>query len=38
MIPFVEVVGSGLIVAPTQYGLTAANVGVTIGFTVIVIV
>ena len=38
MIPFVDVVGNALIVAPTQYGLTAANVGVTIGFTVIVIV
>ena len=34
--PLVEVVGSGVKVAPEQIGATAVNVGVTIGFTVIV--
>jgi hypothetical protein len=31
VIPFVEVVGSAGMVAPEQYGPTAANVGVTFG-------
>ena len=35
VIPLVEVVGNGEIVAPEQNGPTAVNVGVTIGFTVI---
>src|SRR6478735_471091 len=36
--PLVEVVGSGVKVAPAQIGATAVNVGVTFGLTVIVIV
>ena len=36
--PLVEVVGSGVKVAPEQIGATALNVGVTFGLTVIVIV
>jgi hypothetical protein len=36
VMPFVEVVGSAGIVAPEQYGPTGANVGVTLGLTVIV--
>ena len=35
VIPFVEVVGKVLKVAPLQIGLTAVNVGVTLGLTVI---
>ena len=35
VIPLVEVVGNGEIVAPEQNGPTAVNVGVTFGFTVI---
>ena len=38
MIPFVEVVGKAAKVAPEQIGFTVANVGVTFGFTVIVLV
>ena len=38
MIPFVEVVGNAAKVAPEQIGFTVANVGVTFGFTVIVLV
>ena len=38
VIPLVEVVGNAEIVAPEQYGPTAANVGVTFGVIVIVIV
>ena len=38
MIPFVEVVGNGAKVAPVQIGFTTANVGVTFGLTVIVLV
>jgi hypothetical protein len=34
--PLVEVVGSADKVSPEQIGATAANVGVTFGFTVIV--
>ena len=34
--PLVEVVGSGASVAPEQIGVTAVNVGVTFGLTVIV--
>ncbi len=34
--PFVEVDGRAGIVAPEQYGPTAANAGVTFGLTVIV--
>jgi len=37
VIPFVEVVGNGLSVAPEQIGPTAANRGVTFGLTTIVI-
>ena len=36
VMPFVEVVGSGASVAPEQIGVTAVNVGVTFGLTVIV--
>ena len=36
VIPFVDVVGNAGIVAPEQYGPTAANVGVTFGVIVIV--
>jgi hypothetical protein len=36
VIPFVEVVGSAGMVAPEQYGPTAANTGVTMGLMVIV--
>ena len=36
VMPFVEVVGKVEIVAPLQYGPTAANVGVTFGVMVIV--
>jgi len=36
VIPLVEVVGSGVRVAPEQIGATAVNVGVTFGLTVIV--
>ena len=38
VIPFVEVVGKAAKVAPVQIGFTVANVGVTFGLTVIVIV
>jgi hypothetical protein len=38
VIPFVEVVGKALNAAPEQIGATALNVGVKIGFTVMVIV
>ena len=38
VIPFVEVVGNAANVAPEQIGFTAANVGVTCEFMVIVIV
>ena len=38
VMPFLDVVGRAEIVAPEQYGPTAANVGVTLGLTVIVIV
>src|SRR6478735_1082402 len=38
VMPLVEVVGSGVKVAPAQIGATAVNVGVTFGLTVIVIV
>ena len=38
VIPFVDVVGKAANAAPEQIGATALNVGVTIGFTVIVIV
>ena len=34
--PLVEVVGSGVSVAPEQIGATAVNVGVIFGLTVIV--
>ena len=34
--PLVEVVGKAVSVAPEQIGATAANVGVTVGLTVIV--
>jgi hypothetical protein len=34
--PFLEVVGSALKVAPLQIGATASNKGVTLGFTVMV--
>ena len=34
--PLLEVVGSGVSVAPEQIGATAVNVGVTVGLTVIV--
>ena len=36
VMPFLDVVGRAGIVAPEQYGPTAANVGVTLGLTVIV--
>ncbi|MNS36858.1 hypothetical protein D3C72_690580 [compost metagenome] len=36
--PLLDVVGKGLNVAPEQIGPTAVNVGVTTGFTVMVIV
>ena len=36
VIPLLEVVGSGVSVAPEHIGATAVNVGVTIGLTVIV--
>jgi hypothetical protein len=36
VIPLIDVVGSGERAAPEQIGATAANVGVTFGFTVIV--
>jgi len=36
VIPFVDVVGSGERAAPEHIGATAANVGVTLGLTVIV--
>ena len=36
VMPFVEVVGNAGIEAPLQYGPTAANVGVTFEFIVIV--
>ena len=35
VIPFVEVVGKADKVAPEQIGVTALNVGVILGFTVI---
>ena len=35
VIPLVDVVGNAAIVAPEQIGATCENVGVTIGFTVI---
>lgn len=38
VMPFVAVVGKAAIVLPEQTGATAVNVGVTIGFTVIVMV
>ena len=38
VIPFNEVVGRAERVAPEQIGATAVNVGVTFGFTVMVIV
>jgi hypothetical protein len=38
VMPFVEVVGKAIIVAPEQIGATPVNAGVTIGFTVMVIV
>src|ERR1044072_310310 len=38
VMPLVEVVGSGVKVAPAQIGATAVDVGVTVGLTVIVIV
>ena len=38
VIPLFDVVGKADNVAPEQIGLTAVNVGVTFGFTVIVIV
>lgn len=37
VIPFVDVVGSGLNVAPEQIGAIEANNGVTLGLTTIVI-
>ena len=36
VIPLLEVVGSGVKVAPEQIGATAVNVGVTFGLTVMV--
>ena len=36
VMPLLEVVGSGTIVAPEQIGPTAVNVGVTFGLTVII--
>ena len=36
VMPFVDVVGKAEIVAPLQYGPTAANVGVTFGVMVMV--
>ena len=36
VMPFVDVVGRAGIVAPEQYGPTAAKAGVTFGLTVIV--
>ena len=36
VIPLLEVVGSGISVAPEHIGATAVNVGVTFGLTVIV--
>ena len=36
VIPLLEVVGSGVSVAPEQIGATTLNVGVIFGFTVIV--
>ena len=36
VIPLVEVVGNAVSVAPEHIGATAANVGVTLGLTVIV--
>jgi hypothetical protein len=36
VIPLLEVVGSGVKVAPAHIGATAVNVGVTLVFTVIV--
>jgi len=36
VIPLLEVVGSGVKVAPEHIGATAVNVGVTFGLTVIV--
>jgi hypothetical protein len=36
VIPFSDVSGNAVNVAPEQIGATAANVGVTFGFTVIV--
>jgi len=38
VIPFVDVVGSAVRVAPEHIGATAVNVGVIFGLTVIVIV
>jgi hypothetical protein len=38
VIEFVEVVGSAFKLAPAQIGVTCVNVGVTFGFTVMVIV
>ena len=38
MIPLFDVVGKAGIVAPEQYGPACVNVGVVVGFTVIVIV
>ncbi len=38
VIPLLELVGKAVNVAPAQIGATAVNVGVTIGFTVMVIV
>jgi hypothetical protein len=37
VIPLFEVVGNAAIVVPEQIGVTCVNVGVTIGFTVTVI-
>lgn len=38
VIPLLELVGKAVNVAPAQIGATAVNIGVTIGFTVMVIV
>jgi hypothetical protein len=35
VIPFVDVVGKAAITDPAHFGVTAANAGVTFGFTVI---
>jgi hypothetical protein len=34
--PLIEVVGNGAIIPPEQIGVTAVNVGITFGVTVIV--